>query len=77
MVSYAEDTFVNARKQKIFTVSYIPNDAPLGVFFFCHGLGEYIGRYKEGANALNAASRKRFKIQNPPQASPRSRLRLA
>lgn len=45
-----EGSFVNGRKQKIFTVSYAPEDAASirGALFFMTGFGEYVGRYKEG-----------------------------
>mmetsp|Transcript_22991 Transcript_22991/g.50466 ORF Transcript_22991/g.50466 Transcript_22991/m.50466 type:complete len:315 (-) Transcript_22991:187-1131(-) len=47
MVKYSEGSFVNSRKQKLFTVSYVPDSAPSGVVLFQHGLGEYVGRYKD------------------------------
>ena len=49
MVQHAEETFVNARKQKLFSGSWLPDDgAPSAIFLFHHGLGEYILRYKDG-----------------------------
>jgi len=44
MVVYTEDSFVNSRKQLIFTVSYVPSTVN-GLLFFQHGFGEYVGRY--------------------------------
>ena len=49
MVQYNEGSFLNSRKQDIFTSSYLPSRGPVnGVVFFLHGFGEYSGRSKEG-----------------------------
>ncbi len=52
-VRYAEGSFVNARKQKVFTVAYEPSTGQArAALFFQHGYGEYVGRYKMIFTAL-------------------------
>ena len=47
MAQYFEDAFVNNRKQRIFTASWLPVTSPKAIILFHHGLGEYTLRYKD------------------------------
>lgn len=57
MVHQSTGSFVNARKQNLRTVEYLPDQpSPKALLFFHHGYGEHISRYERGKHCTTFAT---------------------
>lgn len=52
MAKKTEGTFVNSRKQELYTVCWLPSTPPHAVVYWHHGLCEYVDRYDYGGCKL-------------------------